>query len=64
MNKKNKMFLRLFVTSITSTIMGAYFKVNGNENGDILLLVGLLFYFSSLIGLFFNNLSKIKTFLK
>lgn len=64
MNKKNKLFLRLFLLGIFAIFNGAFLKLNGNSNADILLSAGLIFKFTAIVGLFINNFSKIKVFFK
>ena len=64
MNKKNKMFIYLFVIGLFAIINGAYLKINGHDNANIILVTGLTLKISSFLGLIINNFSKIKMFFK
>lgn len=64
MNKKNKKFIYLFVIGLFAIINGAYLKINGNENANIILVTGLTLKMASYLGLIINNFSKIRMFLK
>lgn len=64
MNKKNKIFIVIFITGAVAIINGSFIKINGNLNADIILLSGLIMELISIAGLILNNLKKIKLFLK
>lgn len=64
MNKKNKIFIVIFITGAVAIISGSFIKINGNLNADIILLSGLIMELISIAGLILNNLKKIKLFLK
>lgn len=64
MNKKNKLFIYLFLLGIFAIINGAYLKINGNPNSDYTLGAGLVMEIVAIVGLVINNLSKIKAILR
>lgn len=64
MNNKNKLFFYVLIIGMFAILNGSYLKINGNSNANIVLLTGLILKTTSIIGLIFNNLSKIKLFFK
>lgn len=64
MNKKNKMFVYLFIIGLLAIINGAYLKINGNVNANIVLATGLILKMCSTVGLIINNFGKFKMLLK
>lgn len=63
MTKPNKMILKLILLSCWGTILGGYFKINGNPNGDYILIGAILFHLLGVAGLIFFNKKKIFQFL-
>lgn len=63
MTKPNKMILKLILLSYWGAILGGYFKINGNPNGDYILMGAILFHLFGLTGLIFFNKKKIFQFL-
>ena len=62
MNKRNKLFFRLLILGFIAIIIGAYLKINGNENAYILLVVGMLFKSFAIVCLIVYNFQNKKTF--
>ena len=63
MIKKNKKIIYLFILGSISIINGAYLKLNGNPNADIMLACGIIMKSVSFIGFIMLNLKKIKMLL-
>lgn len=63
MTKSNKMMLQLIFMSYFGAILGAYFKINGNPNGDYILIAAIAFKFLGILGLIYFNKKKIVQFL-
>ncbi|GAB3233520.1 hypothetical protein GCM10027454_38020 [Algoriphagus aestuariicola] len=63
MKKSNKQMLKLILLSFWGAILGSYFKINGNPNGDIILACAIIFKFTGIIGLLYFNRKKIVEFL-
>ncbi|WP_196885953.1 hypothetical protein [Aureivirga sp. CE67] len=61
---KNRSFLILFIIGFVAVLIGAFNKINGNENASIQLLVGMLLKVISILGLIWNNFSRIKFLFK
>jgi len=55
--------LKLILLSFWGAILGGYFKINGNPNGDIILAGAILFKFMGIIGLVYFNRKKVVDFL-
>lgn len=64
MNKKNKIFITIFIIGAFAILNGAYLKINANPNANITLSTGLTMELISVLGLFFNNINKLKAFFK
>ncbi len=63
MTKSNKMMLQLIFMGYFGAILGAYFKINGNPNGDYILIEAIAFKFLGMLGLIYFNKKKILQFL-
>lgn len=63
MTKANRMMLQLIFMSYFGAILGAYFKINGNPNGDYILIAAIGFKFLGVLGLVYFNKRKILQFL-
>lgn len=63
MKKSNKLLLKLILLSIWGAILGGYFKISGNPNGDYILIMAILFKFLGIGGLIYFNRKKILEFL-
>lgn len=59
MTKPNKMILKLILMSFWGAILGGYFKINGNPNGDYILMCAILFHLLGIAGLIYFNRKKI-----
>lgn len=59
MSKSNKQMLKLILLSYWGAFLGAYFKINGNPNGDYILMMAILFKFLGIAGLIYFNRKKI-----
>ena len=51
--------LGLLFLSYSGASIGAYFKIQGNENGDFILAGAILFKLAAIIGLLYFNRRKI-----
>lgn len=63
MTKSNKMMLQLIFMSYFGAILGAYFKIIGNPNGEYILIAAIAFKFLGILGLIYFNKKKIVQFL-
>lgn len=63
MTNSNKKMLQLIAMSYFGAMLGAYFKINGNSNGDYILMMAILFKFLGIAGLIYFNRRKILEFL-
>jgi hypothetical protein len=63
MRKSNKLMLNLILLSLWGAILGGYFKITGNPNGDYILILAILFKFLGIGGLIYFNRKKIMEFL-
>ncbi len=63
MTKSNKKMLQLIFMSYFGAMLGAYFKISGNPNGDYILMLAILFKFLGIAGLIYFNRKKIIEFL-
>lgn len=63
MKKSNKNMLQLILMSYFGAILGIYFKINGNPNGDYILIAAMAFKFLGVLGLIYFNKKKIFQFL-
>ncbi len=61
--KSNKLMLKLIFLSLWGAILGGYFKITGNPNGEYILIMGILFKFLGIAGLIYFNRKKIMEFL-
>lgn len=64
MDKKNKLFFGLLILAFIAIAIGANHKINGNENGNITLLAGMIMKIIAIISLIAYNFSRIKILLK
>lgn len=55
--------LKLILLSLWGAILGGYFKITGNPNGDYILILAILFKFLGIAGLIYFNRKKIMEFL-
>ncbi len=62
-SKSNKQMLKLILFSYWGAFLGAYFKINGNPNGDYILMMAILFKVFGIAGLIYFNRKKIIEFL-
>jgi peptidoglycan/LPS O-acetylase OafA/YrhL len=51
LTKRQKLMFRLLLLSVSMVIFGAYFKINGKSNGDLILILAMIFQVISIIGL-------------
>ena len=63
MKKSNKLMLKLIFLSLWGAILGGYFKITGNPNGEYILIMAILFKFLGIAGLIYFNRKKIMEFL-
>ncbi len=63
MTNSNKKMLQLIAMSYFGAMLSAYFKINGNSNGDYILMMAILFKFLGIAGLIYFNRRKILEFL-
>ncbi len=61
--KSNKLMLKLIFLSLWGAILGGYFKITGNPNGEYILIMAILFKFLGIAGLIYFNRKKIMEFL-
>jgi hypothetical protein len=63
MKKTNKQMLKLILLSYFGAMLGAYFKLNGNPNGDYILFTAIIFKIIGVFGLLYFNRNKLNEFL-
>lgn len=51
LNQRKRLLVKLIILSFWAGILGAFFKINGNSNGEILLIAGIVTQIISVIGL-------------
>lgn len=51
LNQRKRLLVQLLILSFWAGILGAFFKINGNPNGEILLIAGMVTQIISVIGL-------------
>ncbi|MFC5627169.1 hypothetical protein [Algoriphagus winogradskyi] len=51
LTKRQKLMFRLLLISVSMMLFGAYFKINGKPNTDLILGSAMLIHFISIIGL-------------
>lgn len=64
MNKKNKLFFGVFILGLFGVFNGAFLKVNGNENADISLIIGMIFKLVAVLGFIFVNRKNLSLLFK
>lgn len=56
---KNKKLVYLFIIGMFAIVNGAFLKLNGNLNAEIILLCGNVLTFVAIIGLILNNRKRL-----
>ncbi|TFV93532.1 hypothetical protein E4S40_14900 [Algoriphagus kandeliae] len=51
LTRRQLILVRLLLMSNSAVLLGAYFKINGNPNGEMLLIIGILLNFIGVFGL-------------
>ncbi|WP_268035646.1 hypothetical protein [Algoriphagus sp. PAP.12] len=51
LNQRKRLLVQLLILSFWAGILGTFFKITGNQNGEILLIAGMIFQIVSVAGL-------------